>query len=125
MSLSRRILIVEPSRDTADSLAALLRLHGHEVRTAATPDQAFEEADGFAPDLLFLEIVLKEDAFELGRTLRAIYDCQVVVLTGYRTQDTAFEARLSGFDTYLLKPTCSERILQIVDGETSVSPTPR
>ena len=52
----RRILVVDDNRDAADSLAMMLRLMGHEVRTAHDGLEAVEAAAAFRPDVVLLDI---------------------------------------------------------------------
>src|SRR5262249_38452403 len=50
---SRRILVVDDNVDSAESMATLLRLDGHEVRIAHDGLVALEEAHAFRPDVMF------------------------------------------------------------------------
>ncbi len=71
----RRVLIVEDNADTAQTLATLLALDGHEVRIAHDGFQALEVAAGFRPDVVLLDIGLPGmDGFEIARRLRQL-DC--------------------------------------------------
>src|SRR5262249_53975038 len=67
---SRRVLVVDDNMDSAESMAMLLRLRGHEVRLAYDGPSALEEARAFHPDLLFLDLDLpKIDGYEVARRL--------------------------------------------------------
>lgn len=54
----RRVLVVDDNPDALDSLALLLSLDGHEVRTALDAEQALAIASDFKPDLVVLDIGL-------------------------------------------------------------------
>src|SRR5262245_55300319 len=54
----RRVLVVDDNVDSAESLAVLLRLYGHDVRLAHDGEAALEEARSFQPDVMFLDIDL-------------------------------------------------------------------
>src|SRR5690606_15347868 len=52
----RRVLIVDDNRDAADTLAALIELDGHEVRTAHDGYEALKLGASFRPDCMLLDI---------------------------------------------------------------------
>src|SRR5207248_2336670 len=53
-----RVLVVDDSRDAAQSLALLLRIKGHDVRTAHDGPEALDVARQQQPDVIFLDIGL-------------------------------------------------------------------
>ena len=57
-----RVLVVDDNADAADSLALLLRIMGHETRTAYDGPDALKAAQEYAPDVVFLDIYM-----EIGR----------------------------------------------------------
>jgi two-component system, OmpR family, response regulator len=56
--VSRRVLIVEDNADAAASLALLLSLQGHEIRTASDGPTALQLAESFRPEVVLLDIGL-------------------------------------------------------------------
>ena len=67
----RRILVVDDNRDSAESLAMLLRLFGNDVRTAQDGRLALEVAAAYRPDVVLLDIGLPGlDGLEVCRRLR-------------------------------------------------------
>src|SRR5262249_25681204 len=52
----RRVLVVDDNRDAADSLAELLRLAGHDVRTAYDGPSALEVVVGYRPEAILLDL---------------------------------------------------------------------
>jgi signal transduction histidine kinase/CheY-like chemotaxis protein len=108
MAHSHRILVVDDKPDAADSLALLLRVTGHEVRTAYSGAAALDVARQFAPDIAFLDLGMPGmDGFELARRLRKEpeqADALLVALTGYNQEDDLRRCRDAGFDTHLSKP---------------------
>ena len=57
-SQARNILVVEDEKDTADSLARLLRLGGHRVQVAYTGAVAVLLAKQQQPDVVLLDLGL-------------------------------------------------------------------
>jgi len=102
----KRILILDDNRDSSESLAALLRLHGHDVFVAADGASGVRMVEALGPDLALLDIGLPGmDGYEVARRLRA-HGCSVplAALTGYGTPEDRERARHAGFDHHFVKP---------------------
>jgi CheY-like chemotaxis protein len=112
----RRILVVDDSQDSAESLALLLELHGHEVRTAFAGPAALETASAFCPDVVLLDIGLPGmDGYEVARRLRAEHGgCRLIALTGYGRDDDRRRSREAGFDHHLVKPVDLEELTRLL-----------
>src|SRR4051812_3980178 len=54
----RRVLVVDDNGDSADSLALLLKLDGHETAVAYNGAEAVRMAESFRPDVAILDIGL-------------------------------------------------------------------
>ena len=102
------ILIVEDSVETAETMALLLGLYGHEVRLAHDGPTALRLAHERAPDAVLLDIALpKMDGYELARRLRQqSTDRQplLVAVTGYGQEEDRRRSREAGFDHHMVKP---------------------
>jgi two-component system CheB/CheR fusion protein len=105
---SRRILIVDDNVDSAQSMATLQRLRGHEIRCAFTGAEAVSIAADFAPEVVLLDIGLPGmDGYEVARRLRAMPTLAgtfIVATTGYGGSEDRANAKEAGFDEYLIKP---------------------
>lgn len=116
---SRRILIAEDNRDGAESLAGLLRLHGHAVEVAYDGERALQLAPEFRPDVAILDIGLPGiDGHELARRLRTIEggrDILLIAATAYGSPDDVDRAMTAGFDVHFVKPVPLVRFLQAID----------
>jgi CheY-like chemotaxis protein len=106
--LKRRILVVDDSRDSADSLAMLLQILGHEVSTAYDGEQAAEVAGASRPDLVLLDIGMpKLDGYEVCRRLRAQTWSDgmfLIALTGWGQEEDRLRTEEAGFDFHVVKP---------------------
>lgn len=103
-----RIMVVDDNQDSANSLATLLQLGGHEVEAAYSAGTALERAVTFRPAVMLLDIGLPGmDGYELARRLRAtpqLTGLRLVALTGYSGAEDQQRTRAAGFDEHLVKP---------------------
>lgn len=103
-----RILIVDDNRDSAESMAMLQEISGHETRVAHHGSEAVSIAADFLPQVVLLDIGLPGmDGFEVARRLRAMPSLGgsfLVALTGYGSDQDRQRTREAGFDEHLVKP---------------------
>jgi PAS domain S-box-containing protein len=113
---SRRVLIVDDNEDSAESMAILLRLQGHEVRLAYDGEKALEEAQSFHPELIFLDIGLpKMDGYEVARRLRPeMKGVTLVAMTGYGQEEDRQRTQEAGFNLHLVKPVDFDRLEELL-----------
>ena len=113
-----RLLVVDDNRDAADTLAALLRLSGHDVRTAYDGPSALEAARAHRPALVFLDIGMPGmDGYEVARCLRAMPELNEIVLaalSGWAQEGDRRRSRAAGFDHHLVKPPGEKVIEQLI-----------
>jgi len=104
---SRRILVIDDSADSAESLGMLLTMMGHQVRTSLDGHQALEVATEFRPQVVMCDIGMPGmSGFELAPRLRGELGPQarLVALTGYGSDDDRRRTHAAGFDAHLVKP---------------------
>src|SRR5207247_7196951 len=105
---SLRVLIIEDSRDTAESLRMLLELSGHEAATAYTGAAGLEAARRLRPDVVLCDIGLPGgmDGYAVAEALRADASASayLIAISGYGQIDDQRQAREAGFDVHLTKP---------------------
>ncbi len=105
---SLRVLVVDDSADVANSMALVLRLMGHEVKTALSGAEALEIARRFRPRLALLDIAMPSmDGLELARRLREEHvgeGIRIIALTGYGHEEAVARSLAAGFDEHLVKP---------------------
>lgn len=84
---SLRILVVEDSVDSAEMLALLLQLRGHEVRTAGDGPAALDAARAFRPHVVLCDIGLPGmSGYEVAERLRGQADftrTPLIAISGY------------------------------------------
>jgi signal transduction histidine kinase len=112
---SLKVLIVDDNHDGAESLASLLVLLGHEVRTVHDGDTAMVEAARYRPDVILLDIGLPGvDGYEVCRQIRRQTwgaQTRVIALTGWGDEEAQRKSQAAGFDVHLVKPV-EEKALQ-------------
>lgn len=116
----KRILVADDNRDAAASLAMILELDGHTVRTAYDGAEALLIAAEFEPDVLLLDIGMPRlDGYEAARLARAQpwgRRAKVVALTGWGLPEDRRRTQEAGFDHHLLKP-CTPEALRAALGD--------
>jgi signal transduction histidine kinase len=105
---ARRILVVDDNQDNAEMMALLLRLNGHEVRTAYDGPAALDSARGQPPDVVLCDIGLPGmSGLEVARLLRqdpGLKDVLLLALTGYGQDEDRLRSQEAGFNAHLVKP---------------------
>jgi CheY-like chemotaxis protein len=121
----RRVLVVDGNTDAAESLAVVLRLHGHDVTTARTATEALNVARSLSPDAVFLSIILHGmTGYEVARRLRAERvsgpPLLLIAMTGFARPEDRDLALAAGFDHYFVKPADPAAVLALL----GTNPTP-
>ncbi len=108
-----RVLVIDDDLRMRESLAAFLLEEGLEVEMASSVSEALVFLETFRPQVALLDLVLdNDDGLEFLRELsRKDRLCQVVIVTGYGSLETAVEAMRLGCRDYLLKPVDREELL--------------
>jgi CheY-like chemotaxis protein len=102
-----RILVVDDSVDSAETLGELLKIWGHDVRLAHDGPGAVTAAREYKPEVVLLDIGLPGmDGFAVAAELRKqnLAGRMLVALTGYGEQQDKDRAQKAGFDHHLTKP---------------------
>ena len=114
----RRILIVDDNTDSARSLSMLQKRRGHVTHTVFTGPDAVTAAAEFLPEVVLLDIGLPGmDGFEVARRIRAmpaLAGALLIAMSGYGRDEDRAEAKLAGFDEYLVKPIDLERLREML-----------
>jgi CheY-like chemotaxis protein len=117
-AIVRRVLVVEDSPDGADTLALLLRINGHEVRTAGDGPSALKAAGAFQPHIILLDIGLPGmSGYEVATQLRQLpgmASALLIALTGYGQERDRDRSRQAGFDLHLTKPIDHQALLRVL-----------
>ncbi|UVW28109.1 ATP-binding protein [Massilia sp. H6] len=114
-----RILVTDDNVDAATTLAALLEMQGHQVRTAYDGQQALQLAEHFDPDVVFLDIGMPGmSGYEVAHRLRKMDHpgrATIVAVSGWGAEDDLARSRQAGFDQHFTKPVAPTRLNQFLD----------
>ena len=103
-----RVVIVDDNADAADSLAMVLELEGHEVRTAGDGIAGLALIGEFAPQAVILDIGLPLlNGYEVARRIRIDHPAAgmlLIAVTGWGQQQDKQTAVNAGFDHHFTKP---------------------
>ena len=118
-TVARRILVVDDNRDSADSLAMLLRLMGNEVDTAHDGLEAVERVAMFGADVVLLDIGMPRlNGYEAARRIReqSSRSVTLVALTGWGQDEDRRRSEQAGFDAHLVKPVDLDALAALLAG---------
>jgi PAS domain S-box-containing protein len=119
----RRILIVDDNEDGAESLAMMLRLQGHETRTASDGPEGLTTAERFRPEAILLDIGLPTlNGYEVCRRIREQpwgKDVMLVAVTGWGQEEDRDQSKTAGFDAHVVKPVDRQVIGKLLAGLAS------
>ena len=119
----KRILVVDDNADAAESLAVLMRIEGHEVKTVLDAMQALACLQVFAPQVAIIDIGLPGmNGYELAAGIRACKTLPtplLIALTGYGQAEDFDRSREAGFDHHFVKPADLKQIQATIDADLS------
>ncbi|MEI7686013.1 MAG: PAS domain S-box protein [Planctomycetota bacterium] len=104
---SRKILVVDDNRDSAISMAMMLRLTGNEVRTAHDGLEAVNVAEQFRPQIILMDVGMPLlNGLEATRRIRQQSWGRpiIVALTGWSQDEDRLRSLEAGCDGHLMKP---------------------
>ena len=105
---TRRILIVDDNHDSADAVALILQLDGHDVKTVYNGMDALNLVEQFKPHAVLLDIGMPHlNGYEVAQRLRRQTWGKNVLLiaqTGWGQEEDIRQCREAGFDHHVTKP---------------------
>ncbi|MEO0386421.1 MAG: sigma-54 dependent transcriptional regulator [Pseudomonadota bacterium] len=112
------ILIVDDERDIRELIGDILRDEGHSVRLAGDSDSAMAEINAEEPDLIILDIWLKDSKLDgidiLKLTKRNNPRVPVVIISGHGNIEIAVAAVKQGAYDFIEKPFNIDQLLVVI-----------
>jgi two-component system, NtrC family, sensor histidine kinase HydH len=112
----RKILIVEDNPELRENLADVLEVAGYEVATCALATNAVPSADELL-DVALVDVKLPDGSgYDVARALKNARPlCEVILLTGYASAESAGEAVQAGAWAWVSKPFSTPDLLQRIE----------
>jgi DNA-binding response OmpR family regulator len=107
-----RVLVVDDEEPLAEVVASYLRREGFAVDVAHDGPTAVASAQGLAPDLVVLDVMLPGfDGVEVCRRIRGFSDCYIIMLTARAEEIDKVVGLSVGADDYIVKPFSPRELL--------------
>ncbi|WP_435021356.1 PAS domain S-box protein [Tundrisphaera sp. TA3] len=104
----RRILVVDDNKDSARSMARLLKLMGNETRQAYDGIEAVEVAERFRPDVILMDMGMPRlNGYEATRRIRSQdwgRSTFIIAMTGWGQDRDRARSKEAGCSGHLVKP---------------------
>ncbi|MBX3155056.1 MAG: response regulator [Deltaproteobacteria bacterium] len=114
----RRVLIVDDHPDTAEVLAVMFQVLGHESQIALSGAAALLAVREFDPEVIVLDLELPDiSGYEVARALRDTtyaHGTFIAAVSGWGRAEDVARARRSGFDAHFRKPIGLSRVRDIL-----------
>ena len=114
----RRLVIADDNEDAAESLAALLRMDGHEVTVVSNGRQALSTITAMQPEIALLDIGMPDlSGYEVARQLRdgpRGQNLTLIAITGWGQDRDKTRALEAGFNHHFTKPIEPDALLELL-----------
>jgi PAS domain S-box-containing protein len=113
---SMRVVVADDNRDSADSLAFLIRAAGADVSVAYDGIAALGAIRGRAPDVVVMDVGMPGmNGYDVAQTLGALPAKPfLIALTGWGQDSDRASAFQAGFNRHFTKPVQPEDLLQLL-----------
>ncbi len=112
------ILVIDDEQDIRELIGDILVDEGHSTRLARNSQMAFQEINKAEPDLIILDIWLKDSEFDgidiLKKTKRDNPNIPVVIISGHGNIEIAVAAVKQGAYDFIEKPFNIDQLLVVV-----------
>ena len=114
-----RVLCVDDNRDFTDTTAALLRIHGYDVRTGYSGRAALAAVDaGYEPDVCLIDLNMPGmDGDEVAAAVLARLPDNppvLIAVTAMSGPDNEARTRRAGFAAHFVKPVVVKQLLAVI-----------
>ena len=111
------VLLVDDEKNFVETLAERLQLRDFNVATALSGDEAIKLVEENEFDVIVLDVQMPgKDGVETLKEIKNIEQLsQVIMLTGHATVKTAIEGMKNGAFDYLMKPTDTDELIEMIN----------
>jgi len=116
------ILVVDDEQIVLKSCERILAPHGYDVETTTSPNEALSRVKTNAFDLVITDIKMPEmDGLEFIRQVReSVPDMNIVLITGYPSQESIKQALAMRIVDYLPKPFSPSLLLEVTQNAIQI-----
>jgi CheY-like chemotaxis protein len=115
-----KVLVVDDQADSADAVAFMLSLMGHDVHTAYGPREALELFRELQPSVVFMDISMPElSGLEAAARIRSLPEgtsTTIIALTGLGHEQDRRRSREASIDHHLVKPASPAVLHRLLSG---------
>ena len=119
LGAGRWILVVDDNRDSAETMAEMLRLFGNEVVVAHDGVEGIERAEAFRPEVILMDVGMPRlNGLEATRRIREQpwgRDVAIVAVTGWGQDGDRLLSQQAGCDGHLVKPASLDELAQLLE----------
>lgn len=113
-----KILVIEDDQSFLDLVRLHLSVAGYEVAAAEDPEEGLRSLISTPPDLILLDLDLPYlSGFEVLEALRsepAYRKIPVMIITGYKDDESYARCQKMGIDGFFTKPVPSEQLIEAI-----------
>jgi CheY-like chemotaxis protein len=113
-------LVVDDQADSADAVAFMLSLMGHDVHTAYGPREALDKFRQVRPTVVFMDISMPElSGLEAAARIRSMPEgtsTTIIALTGLGHEADRRRSREASIDHHLVKPASPSVLHRLLSG---------
>jgi signal transduction histidine kinase/CheY-like chemotaxis protein len=114
-----KVMVVDDNTDGAESLAAIVRLVGHDARAVQDAQSALRAGEEWRPDLVIMDIGMPGmNGYDACTAMRGTpwgRNALIVALTGWGQEHDRRRAESAGFDRHLVKPIGEEALRTLLE----------
>ncbi len=115
----QKVLVVDDNKDSAQTLAMMLKIMGNDVRTAHDGLEAIEKAQEYLPQVILLDLGMpKLNGYDVCRRIREQSwgtSIVIIALTGWGQAEDRQRTKEAGFDHHLVKPVDVAKLKELLD----------
>jgi len=113
----KKILVIDDEKPLRDLLKIALTEEGYEVIEAKNGIEGVEKFKELNPDIVITDVNMPEvSGIEVARKIKEISkDTDVIIMTGYGTEELVIEALRNGASNYIKKPIHLKELYTILD----------
>ena len=115
------VLIVDDSKDAADSMATLMTLLGHRAKAAYSGREAIDSVDETPPLCVMLDVHMPDmNGLELVRALRKKCGDSIVLIAVTGAEDKLATDVFELVDCHFFKPVSAEALAKVMGSQSAI-----